>query len=330
MASSTVRLGLRKPAPSDAVDVTADLSNNFEAIDGAVGIGVCTSSTRPSAPYPGQQIRETDTGLSWYWDTTGSPAWVLMNRNIIMVTSTTRPSGPSLFSGLLIYETDTGLIYVYNGSAWILYPRAAILCTSITRPPTPVVGTLIYETDTSDFVICMAVTPSIVWVTLERGYIYGGKDVVHAAVLTATGTNATEVLINNMDSSVMDLLPNTRYLIRAKWQYAASAVAPTNIALFSPAAYMLRIRDTNVSGTIRAQMRHEPLVVNQQYYGELTASYETTVAETGKLWVFTAQRITGVVTPNGAATFQGAGTSVRLGMEVINLGHAGQLTQVTS
>lgn len=330
MASTTTRLGLRKPAPSDAVDVTADLSNNMDALDAAVGIAVCTSTSRPSAPYPGQQIRETDTGLSWYWDTTGTPAWVMMNRNIIMVTSTTRPTGSSLFSGLMIYETDTNLVYVYNGAAWILYPRSAIICTSITRPPAPVVGTLIYETDTSDFVICMAITPSVVWVTLERGYVYGGKDVVHAAVLTATGPNATEVLINNMDSGAMDLLPNTRYLIRVKWQYAASVVAPANVALFSPAAYMMRIRDTNVSGTIRAQQRHEPLVVNQQYYGELTAIYETTVAETAKLFVFTCQRITGTTTPNGVATFQGAGVSTRLGMEVSNLGHSGQLTQVTS
>jgi hypothetical protein len=328
MASSTTRLGLRQPAPSDAVDVTADLSNNWGVVDAAVGIAVCTSTTRPSVPYPGQQIRETDTGLSWYWDTTGTPAWVLMNRNIIMVTSTTRPTGSSLFSGLMIYETDTNLVYVYNGAAWILYPRAAIICTSVTRPPTPVVGTLIYETDTSDFVICLAITPSIVWVTLERGYVYGGKDVVHAAVLTATGNNNTEVLINNMDSSAMDLLPNTRYRMHARWAAVPSGAIGTTMAAVT--SFMLRIRDTNVSGLIRAEQRVEVLttVAGTVMHGELTGHYETSVAESGKLWVFTAQRITAVTGP--VLTFQGDGTSVRKGMTVVNEGHSGQLTQVTS
>jgi len=296
-------------------------------IDAAVGISVCTSTTRPSVPYPGQQIRETDTGLSWYWDATGTPAWVLMNRNIIMVTSTTRPTGSSLFSGLMIYETDTNLIYVYNGAAWILYPRSAIICTSTTRPPAPVTGTLIYETDTSDFVICMN-SAGPVWVTLERGYVYGGKDVVHAAVLTATGNNNTEVLINNMDSSAMDLLPNSRYRMNARWAAVPSGTIGTTMQLVT--SFMLRIRDTNVSGTIRAEQRVEVLtnVAGTVLHGELTAYYESSIAESGKLWVFTAQRITTIAGP--VLTFQGDGVSVRKGMTVFNEGHSGQLTQVTS
>jgi hypothetical protein len=161
-----------------------------------------------------------------------------------------------------------------------------------------------------------------VWVVLERAYIYGGKDVVHANTLTAT-TSTTETLINNMDSGSMDLLPNTRYLIRARWQATSSVVGTYS----APAAFTLRIRDTNVSGSIRAIAREEfPLAAGVLYYGELTAIYETTAGETGKVWVFSAQRVGGT----GVLTFSGAGASVRLGMEVINLGHSGQLTQVTT
>lgn len=333
MASTTTRLGLRKPAPSDAVDVTADLSNNYDVLDASIGIIVCTNATRPSVPFVGLEILETDTGLTYLCTNATGPVWTLRTKGITVVTSGTRPDSAHAFIGMMIYETDTALVYfcVANPGppTWILYPRAAIVCTSITRPPSPVVGTLLYETDTSDFVICLSTTGPV-WVTLERGYVYGGKDIVHSANITATGNNATEVLINNMDSGTMDLLANTRYKLHVKWLYSASVVAPANVALFSPAAYMMRIRDTNVSGTIRAQQRHEPLVVNQQYYGELTAIYETTVAETGKLWVFSCARITGTTTPAGVATFVGGGTGMRLGMEVINLGHAGQLTQVTS
>ncbi len=33
-------------------------------------------------------------------------------------TSTTRPTGSNLWSGLTIHETDTGKLYVYSGTAW--------------------------------------------------------------------------------------------------------------------------------------------------------------------------------------------------------------------
>lgn len=320
MASTTTRLGLRKPAPSDAVDVTADLDNNWDVVDAVVGTIICTSSSRPSTPFTGQTIRETDTGFSYIWDGT---TWVFTTRGITMCTSGTRPDATHSFVGLMIYETDTNLIYICTnatGPVWTLYPRGAILCTSTTRPAAPVVGTLIYETDTADFVICVATTPT--WIVLERAYVYGGKDVVHSANITATGNNTTEILINNMDSGSMDLLANTRYLIRVKWLYSASAIG----TYAAPAAYFVRIRDTNVSGTERAKMRIEPTVVSTQYYGEMTAIYETTTAETGKVFVFSAQRITAT----GVITFVGAGTGIRLGMDVYNMGHAGQLTQVTS
>lgn len=68
--SSTTRLGLLKPAPSDTVDVTAQLDNNYDLIDNAVGYLVCTSSTRPSSPFSGQGIYETDTRRRWLWDGT--------------------------------------------------------------------------------------------------------------------------------------------------------------------------------------------------------------------------------------------------------------------
>jgi hypothetical protein len=36
-----------------------------------------------------------------------------------VVTSSTRPSGGALYSGCIIYETDTHLLNVYDGSSWI-------------------------------------------------------------------------------------------------------------------------------------------------------------------------------------------------------------------
>jgi len=41
------------------------------------------------------------------------------NAGTFVCTSSTRPSGGSRFTGQLIFETDTNLVWVWNGSAWI-------------------------------------------------------------------------------------------------------------------------------------------------------------------------------------------------------------------
>lgn len=72
MATSTTRLGLRKPDPDpltgDFVDAQADLNDNWDNIDGKLPLIVCTSGTRPGTPYQGMQIFETDTDNVLFWD----------------------------------------------------------------------------------------------------------------------------------------------------------------------------------------------------------------------------------------------------------------------
>jgi hypothetical protein len=67
-----------------------------------VGIrpGVCTSATRPTAPYEGQMLYETDTDLTYIW---GGSAWqqvsggtAVGNSGLVYVTSVTATSGSSL------------------------------------------------------------------------------------------------------------------------------------------------------------------------------------------------------------------------------------------
>lgn len=66
----TTRLGLYKSDPDgdDLVNYVQDLGQNLDKIDLAVGFQSCTSSTRPSSPYNGKAIRETDTGRTYLWD----------------------------------------------------------------------------------------------------------------------------------------------------------------------------------------------------------------------------------------------------------------------
>lgn len=70
MATSTTRLGLRKPDPSDNVNVTTDISDNMDRIDDAVGFQVANGSY-PSSPYQGKTVFRSDLNdLPAFW--TGS------------------------------------------------------------------------------------------------------------------------------------------------------------------------------------------------------------------------------------------------------------------
>ena len=116
MATSTTRLGLTKPDGTDLVDI-AVLNTNANKIDAAAGAFVCTSTTRPSTPYAGQIIYETDTDQSFVWDSATS-TWNTLAPGATVCTSSSRPASP--VPGQIIYETDTKLTYVYASGAWTL------------------------------------------------------------------------------------------------------------------------------------------------------------------------------------------------------------------
>ncbi|MEU1088974.1 hypothetical protein ABZ401_19425 [Streptomyces sp. NPDC005892] len=77
---STTRLQLYKPKNdgSELVNVQTDLNQNYDRIDLAVGYQACTSTTRPSAPYNGKGIRETDTARTYFHNGSApaSAGWV--------------------------------------------------------------------------------------------------------------------------------------------------------------------------------------------------------------------------------------------------------------
>lgn len=60
MATNSPRLGLILPEEGDYLD-DGVMSGNFAKLDSNSGAFVCTSTTRPSAPYEGMLILETDT-----------------------------------------------------------------------------------------------------------------------------------------------------------------------------------------------------------------------------------------------------------------------------
>jgi hypothetical protein len=84
MAGFTTRLGLKKPGggstgaitPDEIVDID-DINGNFDLIDSAVGAKLVTSTTRPSTPFDGQIIRESDTKNLLAWSATSS-SWLFL------------------------------------------------------------------------------------------------------------------------------------------------------------------------------------------------------------------------------------------------------------
>src|SRR5690242_20348025 len=68
--TTTGRLFLNLPSPTDKIDVAAVLRHQLERIDDVMDAYVCTSTTRPTdLLFNGQTIYEMDTGNLCYYDT---------------------------------------------------------------------------------------------------------------------------------------------------------------------------------------------------------------------------------------------------------------------
>lgn len=78
---STPRINLYKSKSdgSELVNYSQDIGGNWDKVDLAVGYQAATSTTRPSTPYSGKSIFQTDTANSSYFHNGSSPAsggWV--------------------------------------------------------------------------------------------------------------------------------------------------------------------------------------------------------------------------------------------------------------
>lgn len=124
--TNTANIGLLLPDLGDTFNFALHVENNFSTIDSLMGMVQCTSTTRPSNTYAGQGIYETDSKR--YAQNTGtkaSPVWTYMSHTALTSTSSAHPTS-GLSTGLNIYETDTGLNALWNGSAWT-YPSGQLL-----------------------------------------------------------------------------------------------------------------------------------------------------------------------------------------------------------
>jgi hypothetical protein len=112
---STTRLALYKSKSdgSELVSYTQDIGQNLDKLDAAAGFQVVTSSTRPSSPYSGKPIAQSDTSYSTYFSNGTAPAsasWVEI------------PNSSSTFGSNLKLATSAQLVI---GADTNLYRSAA-------------------------------------------------------------------------------------------------------------------------------------------------------------------------------------------------------------
>lgn len=124
MPAFTSRLNLYKPG--DGVNISPDeaasidkLNDNADIIDGAVGAKVVTSGTRPSSPYDGQVIFETDTGDL---RVRSGSTWAMANRSDRATWNAADLTALAALSSVGIVK-DGDLCTVQEGS--VLYARIA-------------------------------------------------------------------------------------------------------------------------------------------------------------------------------------------------------------
>lgn len=79
-ATISSKLGLTVPTPGtgELVSLANHINGNQGKLEAAIGAGTCTSATRPSSPFAGQFIRESDTGRLYVHNgsTPASAGWL--------------------------------------------------------------------------------------------------------------------------------------------------------------------------------------------------------------------------------------------------------------
>jgi hypothetical protein len=123
--TTTTKLGMTIVEPTDhAVGTSVSdglmqkINDAWTRLDAGIGAFNCTSVTRPSVPYAGQVIYETDTRYM-YVRNSANTAWVIVNSGIPAVSGT--GSVPSPFTNQIVYDTTVPGLMIYNGSTWAVY-----------------------------------------------------------------------------------------------------------------------------------------------------------------------------------------------------------------
>ena len=192
MATTTTRLGLRKPATTDVVNVTTDISDNMDTIDSEVGIEVVTSF--PTDPYAGKLVMRNDLGNQLY--VFGGLVWL----RIMVEEQQTAIMAP-------VEDWDTTGIASFTNMAYDAYtPTVSV---TFTAPPSGIV----YVTTTAALEGSAGTTAYVAWEMRENNV---SGSIVHAATDDVKAV-AQQDLFNHQGSTrtrATGLTPGNQYYAR--------------------------------------------------------------------------------------------------------------------
>lgn len=133
MATTTTRLGIRKPAGSDLVSVATDINGSMDVLDSAVGYE--RLGAFPGAPYSGKPVMRTDlSDHKFVWNGT---IWKPSSGMPIFATTAARDAGfPSPVEGDNCIVTANKSVFIYSGGWQQTYIYGGIPQAKLTRTTT--------------------------------------------------------------------------------------------------------------------------------------------------------------------------------------------------
>jgi hypothetical protein len=210
--------------------------------------------------------------------------------SISICTSTTRPTGASLFTGLAIYETDTKRFYIYDGATWV-YRGGTWICTSVTRPASPFAGLMIFETDTK----LLYVYDGTAWLSVT----FPSRRLAYMQWTAPQGptTGNTEAALQGLTTPSI-VIPSATRLVNVKGYIR-------NFSGSGGDAVIIKIREGNgIAGTMIQDAINTFETAGAQVNTCGTLIIERTYAPGAgsKQWTLTMQGATSPVIGNAAAT----------------------------
>lgn len=129
MSTTTPRLSLLKAAPTDVVDIVADVDDAFDKIDAAVGFQPLTSF--PGAPFSGKSIQRTDFGDKPYFYQATAGRFANLPFDTVFARKTSDQTVNN--STVLVNDTELFAPNLVAGATYIF--RGYIVYTSTTATP---------------------------------------------------------------------------------------------------------------------------------------------------------------------------------------------------
>lgn len=123
--TATSKLGLTKDDGTENYSVTR-VNANTDKLDAAAGAQICTSATRPSSPFTGQEAYETDTSAHIVCTNATGPVWKYVT-NPTVANSTALAALTPVHQGLMAFTTDLLVTWRRGSGGWIAV-QALFMC----------------------------------------------------------------------------------------------------------------------------------------------------------------------------------------------------------